>query len=165
MRLKRMSRVMVACVLSVAAVGGQGRLSASGSVPFSATLTGHANPTPTADPCVLSNTEGGSGTAVHMGAIAWASSETVNFCSNPDGADVTGQFTFTAANGDELTGTYVTLAHPDFAAGIITFSGEWTITGGTGRFAGASGSGTLSGEGSLAPPFEVSATFLGRISY
>lgn len=72
---------------------------------------------------------------------------------------------WTAADGDELTGRYVTLATPDFIAGVITFAGTWEITGGTGRFAGAPGAGTLSGEGSLAPPFGVSATFEGTITY
>lgn len=165
MTLRRISAAAVAGILAAFVVAGPVHLSASRSVPFSATVVGHANPLPTLDPCVLSNTEGGSGTAVHMGAIAWASSETVNFCTNPEGADVTGEFIFTAANGDQLTGTYVTLAHPDPAAGQITFSGTWQLTGGTGRFAGAFGEGTLSGQGSLAPPFEVSATFVGTISY
>jgi hypothetical protein len=156
---------VLAGALAAFVVAAPGHVSAFPAVPFSATLVGHANPVATADPCVLSNTEGGSGTAVHMGAIAWASSETVNFCTNPNGADVVGEFVFTAANGDHLTGTYVALAHPDFAAGQITFSGTWTASGGTGRFAGASGEGTLSGQGSLAPPFDVSATFVGAIAY
>ncbi len=50
-------------------------------------------------------------------------------------------------------------------AGTITFSGQWEITAGTGRFAGATGEGTLSGEGSLVPPFGVIASFVGNISY
>ena len=165
MTLRRISTAAAAVLVAAFVVGATGGLSASRRVPFSATVVGHANPTPTADPCVFNNTEGGSGTAVHMGAIAWASAETVNFCTNSQGADVAGEFVFTAANGDQLTGTYVTLAHPDFAAGEITFSGEWTVTAGTGRFAAASGEGTLSGQGSLAPPFDVSATFVGAIAY
>lgn len=166
MTLKRISAaVVVAGMLAAFVVTGSVGVSASGTVPFSATLIGHANPAPTADPCVLNNTEGGSGTAVHMGAVAWASAETVNFCTNQAGADVAGEFVFTAANGDQLAGRYVTLAHPDVAAGQITFNGTWKVTVGTGRFAGAVGEGTLSGQGSLAPPFDVSATFIGAIAY
>jgi hypothetical protein len=133
--------------------------------PFGATLEGYANPVPTSDPCVLTNTEGGTGKAVHMGAIAWASSETVNFCTDPEGAEVQGSFVMTAANGDQLHGEYTTLAHPDFTSGVITFSGQWTIVGGTGRFENATGGGTLTGEGSLAPPFAVMASFVGKVSY
>jgi hypothetical protein len=152
---------VVAAVAVVCAV----EVAAAGSRPFSAALEGRANPVPTSDPCVLTNTEGGTGQAVHMGAIAWASSETVNFCSNPDGAEVQGEFILTAANGDEVFGRYETLAHPDFGAGVITFSGHWEITGGSGRFEHATGEGTLSGEGSLTPPFGVVANFVGAISY
>ncbi len=152
-------------ILAAVVVAGSMGLAAAESRPFGATLEGHANPVPTSDPCVLTNTEAGTGKAVHMGAIAWASSETVNFCTNPEGADVTGEFVMTAANGDQIRGHYTTLAHPDFQAGVITFSGEWEITGGTGRFEQASGQGTLTGEGSLAPPFGVMASFVGNISY
>lgn len=151
-----LAALVLACSVSAAA---------EASRPFGATLEGHANPVPTSDPCVLTNTEGGTGRAVHMGAIAWASSETVNFCSNPDGADVQGSFIMTAANGDQLFGQYTTLAHPDVVTGVITFSGQWTITGGTGRFEHATGDGTLTGEGSLAPPFGVMASFVGTVSY
>jgi PEP-CTERM motif len=48
-----------------------------------------------------------------------------------------GTFTITAVNGDTLTGTAVGAA-PD-AGGFGTFSGQITVTGGTGRFQSASG--------------------------
>ena len=158
------SGILAAGILALVLVSGTTG-TASESRPFKATLVGHAGPSPTADPCVLTNAEGGTGQARHLGTIDWTSSENVNFCSNPAGADVEGVFVWTAANGDQLTGRYVTLAHPDFAGGVITFAGTWEITGGTGRFEGATGGGTLSGEGSLAPPFGVSATFEGTVSY
>ena len=159
----RRSAAMAVAVAAIL-VSGPAGLAASGDRPFRATVTGHANPTPTADPCVLTNDESGTGTAVHMGSMSWTSSETVNFCSNPAGADVAGEFVMTAANGDQVKGRYVTLAHPDFGAGVITFSGTFEITGGTGRFAGASGEGELSGQGSLLEPFDVFASFTGSIS-
>jgi hypothetical protein len=155
----------VAAVLTILAGISPLAVADATSFPFRATLTGHAGPQPTADPCVLSNTEGGSGVATHLGAVDWTSAETVNFCTNLEGADVEGTFVWTAANGDEIRGRYVTVAHPDFAAGTITFAGTWEVTSGTGRFAGATGEGTLSGHGSLAPPFEVAATFEGAIRY
>jgi hypothetical protein len=136
------------------------------SRPFGASLEGNAAPVPDPNnPCLLTNTESGKGRAVHMGVITWASAETVNFCSNPAGAEVQGEFVMRAADGDELVGTYVTLAHPDFVTGVITFSGEWKIVGGTGRFAQATGTGTLTGEGSLLPPFGVIASFVGTVSF
>ena len=57
--------------------------------------------------------------------------------------------TLTAANGDALvhttTGSVTPLEPPE-----VAFSGPMTFTGGTGRFAGASGSATFSGTANLA---------------
>jgi hypothetical protein len=44
---------------------------------------------PTSDPCILDNTEAAIGHATQLGAITWAH-ESVNLCSNSDGADVDG---------------------------------------------------------------------------
>jgi hypothetical protein len=135
------------------------------SRPFKVTLIGNANPMPTADPCVLDNNEAGTGHATHMGNITFATHETVNMCTNPDGADVDGTFLLTAANGDTVFGTYHTLAHLDFGTNQVSAFGQFTITGGTGRFEGASGDGTIGADGSLLPPFEVLGGQVGRISY
>jgi len=100
-----------------------------------------------------------------MGAIAWAGAQTLNLCTNPEGADDHGEFVMTAANGDEVFGSYVTLVRFDFEAGVFTFTGRWRISGGTGRFSHAIGEGTVSGEGSVAPPSKVTARLAGTISY
>ena len=100
-----------------------------------------------------------------MGRITWQSEETVNQCSNPGGADVLGQFTLTAAHGDMVFGQYETLAHLDSGTSQVTAFGQWEIVGGTGRFAGASGSGAIGAQGSLLPPFEVAGGMAGVIAY
>jgi hypothetical protein len=51
----------------------------------------------------------------------------------------TGTRTFTAANGDELYATAAGTSTP-IGPGLIGFSATFTFTGGTGRFANASGS-------------------------
>jgi hypothetical protein len=56
----------------------------------------------------------------------------------------TGTRTFTAANGDELHATVAGTSTP-IGPGLIGFSATFTFTGGTGRFAHASG--TAQGEG------------------
>jgi len=132
---------------------------------FAAALEGFAGPMPTADPCILANNEHGTGHALHMGAITWVSNETVNLCSNPEGGDVEGQLTITAANGDEVFFTYETLAQFDFTTNVVTAVGQWQIAGGTGRFAGASGRGAIAARGNLLPPFEVIAGMAGVIAY
>ena len=50
-----------------------------------------------------------------------------------------GTFTITALNGDTLTGTYRAVPAPIDSGGFSPFSGVLTVTGGTGRFQGASG--------------------------
>jgi hypothetical protein len=54
-----------------------------------------------------------------------------------------GSLTATTAGGNELKGQFSGVATPLDTAGFITITGTWTITGGAGRFSGASGSGTL----------------------
>ena len=63
-----------------------------------------------------------------------------NIDAGAPGSTVAGTAVFTAANGDQLfTAVSGTATFPD-ANGIVTFNGTDTVTGGTGRFAGASGS-------------------------
>ena len=132
--------------------------------PFSATLDGFASPVFQPDGCTIINDEHGTGTATHLGAITWVSHEVVNICSNPPG-QVVGQITLTAADGDLLFGEYEALANLDFGAGQVTANGQLQVTGGTGRFAGASGEGVISAVGSLAPPFDLIGGISGVISY
>jgi len=73
----------------------------------------------------------------HIGQGSWSGTECV-------GATDTGQAALTAADGAQLFLTFavITSAPPD-ANGLIYPRGTFTITGGTGRFAGSSGGGTL----------------------
>ena len=75
------------------------------------------------------------GTATHLGRYTAEFNATVNVL---DGT-ATGSYTFTAANGDRLLSTFTGLGVP--AGGTMASITETlTITGGTGRFAGAGGS-------------------------
>jgi hypothetical protein len=57
-----------------------------------------------------------------------------------------GNLTITAANGDKLTGTYSSSLSPTENPSIYIYDNfSIQITGGTGRFMGAGGSGTLDG--------------------
>lgn len=154
----------------VSATGGpppalQGEDALNHPQPFIVALQGHANPTPTEDPCVLVNTEEATGSALGIGPIAWAAREVVNLCSNAEGAEIEGEFAITAADGDQMFGVYQTLAQLDFESNKITASGRYRIVGGTGRFDGASGEGIIGASGSLQPPFEFRGVLLGRVSF
>ena len=62
-------------------------------------------------------------------------------------------YTLTAANGDTLVLWLIGPSEFDVAAQSVTFSGAATVLGGTGRFAGATGTGTFSGWATFDEPF------------
>lgn len=136
------------------------------SLPFLSVMTGNADPMPTDNPCILTNSEAGTGFAISLGAINWASEEVIDFCADvePGSGAVSGQFVLTGAHGDKVFGVLQTVATFNNEAAEVTFAGTYEITGGSGRFENATGKGTIAGEGSLNPPFEVFAAMAGRIT-
>jgi hypothetical protein len=106
----------------------------------------------------------GSGTALHLGAT----SESGTYCAQEWVGEallhLTGQGTQIAANGSNLT--YVFDEIVDFTTEPFTAEGTFTITGGTGRFAAATGSGTFHTIGtSIQGGFSLSINYDGRITY
>ncbi len=83
-------------------------------------------------PLSVRHLEGG-GTASHLGRFTLVADFTLNLAT----AAASGSVTFTAANGDVLTGTVTGRAV--VGGGIAAVTETVTITGGTGRFAGATG--------------------------
>jgi len=118
-------------------------------VPFKVTFnaTSTADDVPE-DDCLLTVEVHGTGPSTHLGRLTVDQSN----CAAPLGttfAITDGEFTLTAANGDRIVGTYsgelVPLAPP-----LFSIDGPFTITGGTGRFTGATGGGDVSGVQNLA---------------
>jgi len=103
-----------------------------------------------------------SGTATHLGL--WSAVGTIQFTpdpNNPGLLQVSGSTTFTAANGDKLQ-TVLGTGVLDTSTGVGT--GTLQFVGGTGRFAGASGTANLVVSQNLVTgTFEV--TSVGRINY
>jgi len=147
----------VALVLAVAAPAIAGNGSAGAALPFQATFTtlqtgmdrsgedpgaGRCDPL-AVDPAAWFSTFEGHGNSTHLGRY----SEHNTHCSYATGPTAgyfdEGLSTITAANGDTLTLSYGGTWVLDPAAGTSTVTEDWTITGGTGRFLHASGSGTL----------------------
>ena len=81
----------------------------------------------------------GTGTATHLGRY------TEHVVMQIDVRFLTsrGTATFTAANGDTLFASVVGQATPTSSTGVLSIVEVYTITGGTGRFADATGSFTL----------------------
>jgi len=81
----------------------------------------------------------GAGTGTHLGNFTI----TLGFCGRADGTLDNGTGTFVAANGDLLYITFHGVSdggHP-----VLHFTSYVTFTGGTGRFAGATGTATVNG--------------------
>jgi hypothetical protein len=81
----------------------------------------------------------GGGTATHLGKYTEHVTAQINLLT----MHATGTATFTAANGDTLTATVEGQASLTATPGVLSIVEVYTITGGTGRFADATGSFTL----------------------
>jgi hypothetical protein len=107
----------------------------------------------------LSVTRDGTGTATYLGKYTEHATFQVNLLT----LSAAGSATFTAANGDTLTATLVGQATPT-SPGVLSIVEVYTITGGTGRFADATGTFTL--ERTLNQATGVSTgTFSGAIDH
>jgi len=115
-------------------LGGSGALGAGGAqpVPLKGSLEGTVVVTPLTPPFAFVVITA-SGNSTQLGRFTLQIPHRVNFAT----ANGEGTFTFTAANGDTLTGVFT--GHADTTPPIFKIEESGTITGGTGRFAGASG--------------------------
>lgn len=121
--------------------------------------------------CPLAGMAIGIGKASHFGNILLAATDCIQpFATYFNFSN--GTFTLTAANGDTVRANYGGTMVQTEQASIYTLHGWFQITGGSGRFAGARGTGQLSGTewlGNNPPPALPSATgdleMTGTISY
>jgi hypothetical protein len=128
-----------AIALSVIAVLGRAATVAAGEqVPFKGSFAGDVTvtppPPPLGPPFVSVDVEA-SGNATHLGMFTLDIPHLVNRAYGT--AD--GKYEFTAANGDTLTADFKGVA-TRIAPGVLYIEETAAITGGTGRFAGATGS-------------------------
>jgi hypothetical protein len=94
------------------------------------------------EPCPGSFIITTSGVATYLGSYTYSSHE----CATGD-TTYAGVFTLTAANGDTITGTYSGDVVSVNSVGDVYYEQTNTVTGGSGRFDGATGSFHLSGVG------------------
>ena len=88
---------------------------------------------------IRSVTREGAGTATYLGKYTSHLTAQINVTTG----HATGVATFTAANGDTLTTTVDGQGTPTPTPGVLSVVEVYTITGGTGRFADATGTFTL----------------------
>lgn len=119
--------------------------SAMAARPFAAHCDLAIQPGTPVGPGLIRQLDVGECRATHLGRAAFVSDKVINVVAGTQ----TLQATFTAANGDVLraagTGTSTMIA-----PGHVAFTATITFTGGTGRFADASGHAAIEGEADLA---------------
>jgi hypothetical protein len=88
----------------------------------------------------------GAGWANHVGRYQYSSLE----CFNPDAGAYAGAGTITAADGSTLNGHYAGTVGGTADPNVASYTEDFVIDGGTGRFAGASGHSAVDGLANLA---------------
>jgi len=129
--------VAMAMIIALVASGaGASPASASSNqVPFNASFSGSVAMTGP-DSALLS----GSGIATYLGNTSYAGDVSA-ITPTPEGFTDVLVETLVAANGDTLTILCIQTAAPT-SPGVFLGTDQWIVIGGTGRFAGATGSGT-----------------------
>jgi hypothetical protein len=152
----RLGVVLLAAALAGSALARPAE--ARNAVPFRGRLEGTATSVPLTPP-FIDTTFVATGHASHLGRFTLTMREVVNL----EAATSTQTFEFVAANGDTLTAAGTGTAAPAETPGVLAIVETGTITGGTGRFAGATGSFTV--ERLLDTPTGISAgSFSGTLS-
>jgi hypothetical protein len=127
-----MRAALIAAALLVSLAGP---VAADQQVPFKGTLVGTATVTPLDPPIIAVRLEA-TGTATYLGRFTLVAPHVVNQVTRVG----VGTFLLTAANGDTITADFAGLATVIEPPNVVSISETATVTGGTGRFAGATGS-------------------------
>jgi hypothetical protein len=136
--MKRHSYVASLVLAVVAVMGLAGPAAAGEQVPFKGSLEGVVTITPLAPPFVSVLVEA-TGEATHLGKFTLEIPHVVNRANST----AIGSYQFTAANGDTVFADFTGQATPTTTPGVLHIEETATITGGTGRFRGATGSFTV----------------------
>ena len=120
---------------------------AGNQVPFIGSVSGQIPPDflshgVPGEPCLLDFFVNNSGNATQLGHFTGQAEFRPNLC---DGS-YTGTFHWIAANGDEISGPFFGQLIPTATAGVFDNNETALVTGGTGRFTGATGMFTLHGQ-------------------
>ena len=133
---------------------------AADQVPFNASFTTEFT-TEFVPPFYLRVFVTGQGNASHMGRT---SAVTTDQLINLQDGSGTATYTLTAANRDTVV-VAISAQNTNIPGGVM-FAGDYTVSGGTGRFAGATGSGSIAGSALFTGPNNGvgSFTLVGTIS-
>jgi hypothetical protein len=133
MKIRRLFLALVAASLSLASIAAS---AVAAETPFKGTV--NADETVVPSPPTASLSRDGTGTATYLGRYTEHIVMTIHLPT----LSSTGTATFTAANGDTLTASVLGQATRTGPT-MLSIREDYTITGGTGRFADATGNFTL----------------------
>jgi len=135
MQSKSVNLVIAAVILTAAFTVPT---AAQNQVPFKGSLQGQEIDTPEGGPppTTLNADGSASGIATLVGQFSFRYQLTVNLANDT----ATGSAQLIAANGDNIFTTIVGSSVPSGTPGVLSITEINTVTGGTGRFAGATGS-------------------------
>jgi hypothetical protein len=129
------ARLTLALLALLALAGPAAAKGQKKQVPLRGQFDGIAAVTPLTPPFLAVNIEGG-GHATQLGNFDVFIPNVTDFSNGT----AVGTYLFTAANGETLTADFILHFDPAKAPGVASVVVTATITGGTGRFAGATGS-------------------------
>ena len=133
--MKRYSLAASLALAVLVVLGLAGPASAGEQLPFKGSFEGDVTVTPLAPPFVMVDVEA-TGNATQLGLFTLDIPHVVNRATRT----AIGTYEFTAANGDTVYAEFTGVATPTAIPGVLYIEETATITGGTGRFAGATGS-------------------------
>jgi len=136
--MKRYSFAASLMLAVLAVLGLAGPVAAGEQVPFKGSLEGDVTVEPLTPPFVHVDVDA-DGNATELGSFELDIPHDVN---RADGTAV-GSYEFTAANGDAVFADFTGQSTPTETPGVLYIVEMATITGGTGRFAGATGNFTV----------------------
>ncbi len=157
-----MKRYSFAATLALAILGLlalTGPATAGEQVPFKGSLEGDVTVDPPTPPFVQVDVDA-DGEATELGQFELDIPHVVNRAKGT----AVGSYEFTAANGDALFADFTGKSTPTETPGVLYIVETATITGGTGRFAGASGNFTCERYFNLTTD-ETFGSFEGTISH
>ena len=120
--------------------------SARDLVPFNGTVSGYVETQEPIDQCTVHIHVVNFGNSNQLGAFTGTAEFYPNFCEDPPNITYTGTFDWFAANGDEIYGTFEGYLCPTETPGVYDNHETAEVTGGTGRFANATGHFELGGQ-------------------
>ena len=133
MKRHRFAASLALAVLAFLGLGGP--VAAQHQVPFRGVLQGDVTITPLEPPFVSVEIDA-MGAGTQLGEFTLSMAHVVNLTNGT----AVGTYEFTAANGDTLSADFTGQAWPTEIPGVLYIVEKAVITGGTGRFAGATGS-------------------------